>query len=75
MYTPLDAAYAELEEGVDDYASASIFTRLSRTELERAVAAGEIETFHHNRRLLMPRRAVRLWLAKKLLAERQARKS
>jgi hypothetical protein len=71
--TPLEAAFADLDEGALSYDGAAEFTSLSRTEIKRAVRAHEIETFKHKRRVLLVKRSVRMWLAKKLAEQRAER--
>ena len=69
----VEAAYDDLEGGAVSYEEAERFTSLCRHELIKAVDAGEIETFTHGRRVLLVKRSVRMWLARKLAAARAER--
>ncbi len=71
--TPLDEAFDDLDQGALSYEAASEFTSLCRDVLREAVAEGQIETFHYGRRVLLVKKSVRMWLAKKLAKERQDR--
>lgn len=46
------------------------FTSLSRTEVDRVINRGEIETFRYGRRVLIARREAIRWLATYLEASR-----
>jgi hypothetical protein len=71
--TPLDEAFDALADGVLSYDGAAEFTSLCRDEIEEAVREGEIETFKHKRRVLLVKRSVQMWLAKKLAKQREER--
>lgn len=71
--SPLDEAFADMDEGALSYEGAAEFTSVCERELMRAVERGEIETFRHGRRVLLVKRSVRMWLAKKLATERAER--
>lgn len=74
--TPMTSAPTALEVCADGALSpegAAEFTSLCRAEIDRAVERGELETFHHGRRVLIPKRVVVEWLARKLEEERSKR--
>ncbi len=70
---PTAEAFADLDEGALSYGGAEEFTSLSRSELELAVKAGEIEMFTYKRRVLLVKRSVRQWLARHLAKQRVER--
>lgn len=74
MYSPAESAAADLESGAMSYESAAAFSSLSEKEVERAVLAGEVESFWVKRRRLIVRKSFVAWLAK-FLADERARKA
>ncbi|VTR94021.1 unnamed protein product [Gemmata massiliana] len=50
-------------EGALSPEGAAEFTSLSRTEIDRAIVRGEIETFRYGRRVLIAKREMVRWLA------------
>ena len=75
MYSAAESAAADIESGggTMSYESAAAFSSLSTKEIERAVLAGEIETFWFGRRRLIVRKSFIAWLAKPLAEQRQRR--
>ncbi len=71
---PLADAMEVLAEGALSREAAAEFASLSVPELDRVIERGELETFSHGRRVLIPKRSVQMWLAKKLASERAERK-
>lgn len=68
---PRLTAFEDCERGTLSVKRAARFTSLSHDEIQRAIAAGEIETFRRGRRVLMTKRAVIAWLARMLDAARR----
>ncbi|AMV23794.1 hypothetical protein VT84_05235 [Gemmata sp. SH-PL17] len=58
-------------EGALSPDGAAEFTSLSRPEIDRAIARGEIEIFRYGRRVLIAKREAVRWLATYLEASRQ----
>jgi excisionase family DNA binding protein len=71
--TPTPTAAETCADGAFSPDTAAVFTSLSRDEIDRAISRGELETFRHLRRVLIPKTVVVEWLAKKLEAARAER--
>lgn len=51
-------------------ADAGAFAGVCKREIERAIAAGELESLYHGRKPVVPKRSLVAWLASKLETER-----
>jgi hypothetical protein len=61
-------------DGAMSLDDAALFCGICKREIERAVSRGELETFYHGTKPLVPKRLLVAWLAKKLEASRAERR-